>query len=126
MSTQRPYLVNYDWSKVGPVEWTEESTTTLQVDVESVADPARLRSGIEAWWADHASDPQDPAVTFAGGCWFPRPVEVLPGRMTAWICSRGEDAFDSIAHYATEFLGAVQRVDGDAQVIWTELPHTRG
>ena len=41
------YELNYDWSKLGPTEWSDFSVVTLQVDLHSYDRGAAVRSAIE-------------------------------------------------------------------------------
>lgn len=43
--------------------------------------------------------------------------------MTGWIVSQGQDAFDSIAHYAEDLRLVAEHADGEVIATWTELPH---
>lgn len=123
------YELNYDWSQLGPVPWTEHSVVTLQVDLHSYEKGTAARSAVEAWWAamDKVSDselfPAGEEVAYDGGCRFPEPVRLNEHHVTAWIVSQGEDAFDSIAHYAEELRAVAERADAEVVVTWTELPH---
>ncbi|GAB3649521.1 hypothetical protein [Corynebacterium nasicanis] len=111
------YELNYDWSRLGPIKWTEYSEVTLQVDVDSrAAAPALHR-----YWAEL---PREGDLGYAGGCRFPEPVRMSGEHSTGWIVSRGEDAFDSIAHYAEELRQTLEAADPDVVITWTELPFT--
>lgn len=123
------YELNYDWSLLGPTRWTEDSIVTLQVDFHSDDAGHRLAAATSTWWdgLDKAADPElfgnDAHVGIAGGCRFPKPIRVTDYHVTAWVVSRGEDAFDSIAHYANELYGVALSADPSVRVTWTELPH---
>lgn len=125
------YELNYDWSRLGPTRWDEGSIVTLQVDLESYDEADALRAGIERWWrqrlADSAGDGphRDMQVAYAGGALIPPPVET-EGRLTLWLVSRGQDAFDTIAHYADEVYEVALHLDPSVRIVWTELPHEQG
>lgn len=116
------YELNYDWSKLGPTPWTETSLVKLQADFHSYDDGDQLWLTISRWW--EAMEKDDTGVAFDGGCFFPAPVRVSTEHVTAWICSHGEDAFDSIAHYAEELRAVAESADPEVTATWTELPHT--
>ena len=123
------YELNYDWSKLGPTEWTDFSVVTLQVDLHSYDRGAAVRSAIDGWWdampkdAESEMFPVGEEVAYDGGCRFPDPVRVNDHHVTAWSVSQGQDAFDSIAHYAEEMRGIAEKADPDVIITWTELPH---
>ncbi|MGO0576729.1 hypothetical protein [Ornithinimicrobium panacihumi] len=97
------YELNYDWSRLGPTRWDEGSIVTLEVDLESYDEADALRAGIERWWR----------------------VET-EGRLTLWLVSHGQDAFDTIAHYADEVYEVALHLDPSVRIVWTELPHEQG
>ena len=112
------YELNYDWHRLGPTRWTEESTVTLQVDIDSFRPDTW--EALTGWWA---AIPQDGDLAYAGGCQFPTPVRVTGEHATARTFSSGQDAFDSIAHYAEELRGVLEAADEDVAITWTKLPH---
>lgn len=73
------YELNYDWSKLGPTEWTDFSVVTLQVDLHSHHRGAAVRSAIDGWWdampkdAESEMFPVGEEVAYDGGCRFPTP-----------------------------------------------------
>lgn len=123
------YEKNYDWSQLGPTVWTERSVVTLQVDLHSYDRGGALWTAAEQWWSGMEKDvdrelfPDGTQTAFAGGCRFPAPVRVTDQHVTAWVVSHGEDAFDSIAHYAEELRRVAESADAEVAVTWTELPH---
>ena len=119
------YALNYDWSKIGPVPWDERSIVTLQVDLWSYDAAPQLELAVQGWWGSFESYVHEGnEIAYEGGCEF-LPVVVNDGRSTVWIVSHGEDAFDSIAHYAGWLHDVAVRVDPAATIVWTELPHQR-
>ncbi len=123
------YELNYDWSKLGPTEWTDFSVVTLQVDLRSLLRGAAVRAagggggGAMRVGAESEMFPVGEEVAYDGGCRFPDPVRVNDRHVTAWIVSQGQDAFDSIAQYAEELRGIAEKADPDVIITWTELPH---
>ncbi|MDO5668622.1 MAG: hypothetical protein Q4G50_01330 [Corynebacterium sp.] len=115
------YELNYDWHRLGPTQWTEESTVTLQVDADSYDHGEKMWAALSGWWKDM---PKEGELAYAGGCRFPAPVRLNDEHATARIISRGQDAFDSIAHYAEELRGILEAADADVVITWTELPHS--
>lgn len=98
---------------------------TLQVDLWSYDAPRDLARALEGCWGafesyEHEGNP----IAYEGGCQFP-PIVVNEGRVTLWIVSHGEDAFDSIAHYAQHVYDTAVAADPQANIVWTELPHQR-
>lgn len=86
-------------------------------------------SAVSAWHAAMPTDadpelfPGGGDVAYAGGCRFPAPARVNERHLTAWIVSQGQDAFDSIAHYADELREIAEKADPEVVATWTELPH---
>ena len=119
----QPYELNDDWSKLGPVAWSESSIVTLQVDLESHDEPERLADAVLGWWGAFESDTfQGHTFAYEGGCQMIEPV-FIERRPTLWLVSHGQDAFDSIAHYAQQVFDIAIAVDPQVRVVWTELPH---
>lgn len=64
---------------------------------------------------------------YAGGARF----YLAPGRgadqdeLSLFIHSHGEDAFDTIAHYAAEITRHLRRQTPEAAIDWVEMPHDR-
>lgn len=125
----RKYEVNYDWHQLGPTVWTEDSVVTLQADLHSYENGDAIWAVVSQWWseAEKATDtemfPGGEEFAYAGGCRFPKPVRLNEHHVTGWLVSQGQDAFDSIAHYAEELRRMVENVDPAVVVTWTELPH---
>lgn len=123
------YELNYGWSTLGPTQWTERSIVTLQADFHSYDAGDAVYAAITDWWEsmDHGEDrdlfPDGEVIAYEGGCRFPTPVRVNSEHTTAWLVSTGEDAFDSIAHYANVLREVADKADADVEVTWTELPH---
>lgn len=114
------YELNYGWARIGPTPWTEDSVVTLQVDLHS------YHRGDEVWeamtaWRDAL--PREGGVTHAGGCEIPEFLRLNDLHTTAWIVSQGEDAFDSIAHWAGRLHAVAEEADDGVEITWTELPH---
>ena len=122
MRFAKAYELNYNWSKIGPHRWSEESIVTLQIDLESYDRARQLESAVRAWWSGFSSDEPGGIVTYEGGCRMIRPVS-NERRPTMWLVSSGEDAFDSIAHYAGQLYDVAVAVDPAVRIVWTELPH---
>lgn len=128
------YTVNYDWSHLGPTQWTERSIVTLQVDLHSYEerDGEAVWQAISAWWEALPKDeeagfvPAGTQLGYAGGCRMLAPVRVSAQHTTLWLLSHGEDAFDSIAHYADEVREVAEQADSEVEITWTELPHRDG
>lgn len=115
------YKLNYDWHLIGPVKWTEDSIVTLQVDLHSYEHGDALWAEIDQWWSALKREDGDP---FDGGARFPRPVRLNERHVTMWVVSHGEDAFDSIAHYAETIREVAEAADAEVVAVWTELPHS--
>ncbi|MDO5677322.1 MAG: hypothetical protein Q4G35_07410 [Propionibacteriaceae bacterium] len=120
----KKYELNYDWHLLGPTVWTEESTVTLQVDLHSYEHGPALWGAIGNWWEGLESSTEDgERVAYEGGANFPKPVRVSDRHVTAWIVSSGQDAFDTIAHYANVMRDVAVEADAEVAAVWTELPH---
>lgn len=123
------YTLNYDWSHLGPTQWTDFSVVTLQFDLHSYDYGDAVWSAVSAWHAAMPTDadpelfPDGGDVAYAGGCRFPAPARVNEQHLTGWIVSQGQDAFDSIAHYANELREIAEKADPEVVATWTELPH---
>lgn len=116
------YQLHYAWSPIGPTPWGENSIVTAQVDLESRDQPDNLWPALLGWWGErHGDDGADlEDVRYEGGCAFPRPVRRGP-LVRMWIVSSGQDAFDSIHHYAQELRRVAVAADPDVRLVWTEL-----
>lgn len=114
------YELNYGWSRIGPTQWTDDSVVTLQVDLHSYERGADVWAALTAWRDDL---PHEAGTAHAGGCEIPEPLRLNDLHATAWIVSRGEDAFDSIAHWAEQLREVAEQADPEVEITWTELPH---
>lgn len=125
----KKYALNYDWSKLGPTQWSDFSVVTLQADFHSYDDGEALWDAISQWWQDMPKYvdedlfPDGDELAYNGGCGFPAPVRVNNEHVTCWLVSHGQDAFDSIAHYAEELRRVAENADPEVEAVWTELPH---
>lgn len=120
------YELNYDWHLLGPTVWTEESIVTLQVDLHSYEHGDAVWESVDAWWRamERGSGYRlEGEYAYEGGAQFPEPVRVSSRHVTLWVVSGGQDAFDSIAHYAEVLRGVAEGADPEVVAVWTELPH---
>lgn len=118
------YPLNYDWWKLGPTLWTEESIVTLQIDLESYERAGQLWGAIDGWWTALEHDAATGAdYAYEGGARMGRPTRI-DGRITLRIYSSGQDAFDTIEYYANQVHDLALAVDPEVVIVWTELPHT--
>lgn len=123
------YSLNYNWSHLGPTQWTDFSVVTLQYDLHSYDHGGTVWSAVTAWHSAMPTDadpelfPDGDEVAYAGGCRFPSPVRVNDRHVTGWIVSQCQDAFDPIAHYTDELREIAEQADSEVVATWTELPH---
>lgn len=102
---------------------------TLQADLHTYDHGDAVWEAITQWWTSMDKDadtdlfPSGEQIAFAGGCRFPDPIRLNPQHVTCWIVSQGQDAFDSIAHYAEELRQVAETADAEVVITWTELPH---
>lgn len=122
------YALNCDWHQLGPTVWTEESIVTLQVDLHSYEGGGAVWDAVTQWWQGLERDSghgPDGKYAHEGGAQFPEPVRVSDEHVTLWLASSGQDAFDTIAHYAEVVRSVAVEADPQVVAVWTELPHTQ-
>lgn len=95
-------------------------------------DAMAVWEAVSGWWEKLSKEealefaPAGGDVGFGGGCLMLAPVRVGQQHTTLWLMSTGEDAFDSIVHYANVVQEIAETADSEIEITWTELPHREG
>lgn len=118
------YPRNYGWAR--SKKWKLRDDVLLEANI-ATKNPGAVEQVIVGWLAaKHPGSARVDGVQqdcwYEGGGWF---HHKFADGISVYLHSSGEDAFDTLEHYANSLVRILEEADAEVRVTWTEHPHRR-